>query len=334
MIWPVKACHGVRALERDADRGRETIARLAVSCFLVALVGLPLAAAAGRPADGGRRAENAAATHVFNDCSGADECPEMVPIPGGSFRMGSATTEPGRFEDEGPRRIVTVGRFAVAKFPVTRRQWAEFTAATKRPVPKAACDYAPSSDPSWKDVGFPQTDDDPVVCVTWDEAQEYVRWLGARTGHGYRLLTEAEWEYAARAGSTTAFPWGPLADHDHANYGLDECCGPAVLGRDRWENTSPVGSFPPNSFGLHDMHGDVFEWVQDCHADSYAGLPTDGSAFDPKDCAHRVARGGVYADTWKVMRSAARNYAPPDAKRSIDTYRSAGFGLRVARSLP
>ncbi|UAK25383.1 formylglycine-generating enzyme family protein [Sphingomonas nostoxanthinifaciens] len=281
-----------------------------------------------------RLAANAAARPVFDDCSAADWCPKMVPIPAGTFMMGSTTVEPGRFEDEGPRRHVSVARFAVGEFPITKRQWAAYATATKLAVPKGACDYAPSPNPSWKDVGYAQTDNDPVVCITWGEARAYARWLSSRTGHPYRLLSEAEWEYAARAGSTTAFPWGAVADHNHANYGLDECCGPRTLGRDRWENTSPVGAFPPNAFGLYDMHGDVFEWVEDCHADSYASAPTDGSAFEQKGCTSRVARGGVYADTWKVMRSAARNYAPPDSKQSIETYRSAGFGFRVARALP
>ena len=248
--------------------------------------------------------------------------------------MGSPSTEAGRFDDEGPQRKMTIHRFAAGEFPVTRREWAAFVTATKRPTVKGPCDYAPSTTPTWKDVGYAQTDTDPVVCITWGDAQDYARWLSKRTGHRYRLLSEAEWEYAARAGSATAFPWGPVASHDHANYGLDDCCGPRAAGRDRWENTSPVGSFPPNAFGLYDMHGDVFEWVQDCYASTAVGLPTDGSAFDKNNCNRRVARGGVYADTWKVMRSAARNYAPPDDKQTIATYRSAGFGVRVARDLP
>jgi formylglycine-generating enzyme required for sulfatase activity len=158
-----------------------------------------------------------------------------------------------------------------------------------------------------------------------------VHWLSERTGHTYRLLTDAEWEYAARAGTTTAFPWGVQASHERANYGLDECCGPAVLGRDQWQYTSPVGSFPPNHFGLFDMHGNVFQWVEDCaDADEHLSIPAGTTG-----CAHRYARGGVYADRPAVMRSAAKNFAPaPDDTTSIENYRSAGFGLRVARTLP
>jgi formylglycine-generating enzyme required for sulfatase activity len=169
------------------------------------------------------------------------------------------------------------------------------------------------------------------VCITWGETQDYVRWLSKKTGHNYRLPTDAEWEYAARAGSTTAFPWGPTASHAFANYGLDECCGPATSGRDRWENTSPVGSFPPNAFGLYDMHGNVFEWVDTC-ADKFENLPLAPGATG---CTYRYARGGVYSDRPAVMRSAAKNLAPPPGdKMTIANYRSAGFGVRVARDLP
>jgi formylglycine-generating enzyme required for sulfatase activity len=259
----------------------------------------------------------------------------MVAVPGGTFTMGSPPGEVGRFEDESPQRAVRVRSFAIGKFPVTRAQWAAFAAATNRPVPQASCAYGLSIHPTWKDPGYPQADDHPVVCITWGDAQDYARWLSDRTGHHYRLLTEAEWEYAARAGTTTPYPWGSEASHDHANYGKDSCCGPAISGRDRWMFTSPVGSFPPNDFGLYDMHGNVFTWVQDCHADSYAGLPTDGSANETPGCPYRVARGGVYAERPAVLRSAARNFAPPpNDKMTIVDYRSAGFGIRVARDLP
>jgi len=168
----------------------------------------------------------------------------------------------------------------------------------------------------------------------WGDAQDYVHWLSQRTGKPYRLLSEAEWEYAVRAGFTTTFPWGAKASHKFANYGADACCGPLALGRDKWLFTSPVGPFPANAFGLYDMHGNVFQWVQDCHSSSYAGLPADGSANDNPKCAVRVGRGGVFGDRPGQMRSAARNYAPPDDKTSIADYRSSGFDIRVARSLP
>jgi formylglycine-generating enzyme required for sulfatase activity len=273
--------------------------------------------------------------HEFADCRSEVLCPRMVVLPAGSFLMGSPSDEPERFDDEGPQRHVAIRSFAVGKFPVTRSQWTAFNSATNRTVPKAECAYAPTANPSWKNPGFPQSDDHPVVCITWGDAQDYASWLGRRTGHRYRLLTEAEWEYAARAGTATPFPWGREASHERANYGQETCCGPLVSGRDQWNFTSPVGSFPPNAFGLYDMQGNVFEWVQDCHAASYAGHPLDGSAYEWPNCRYRVARGGVYADRPALLRSASRNFAPPpDARMTITNYRSSGFGIRIARTLP
>ncbi len=310
----------------------------------VVQVALHCAPVAADPNDNGatataRRMEQAAvppsARREFDDCSGAAWCPRVMVVPGGTFVMGSPLGEPGRFEDEGPQRRVTIRSFAVGKFPVTRRQWEAFAGSTHSPLPSSVCAYALKLNASWKDPGFPQSDDHPVVCVTWEEARDYSQWLSKRTGHKYRLLTEAEWEYAARGGTTTAFPWGNEASHEHANYGKDTCCAPEISGRDRWDFTSPVGSFPPNPFGLYDMHGNVFEWVEDCYANSYVDHSSDGSAYQPAQCRYRVARGGVYGDRPAVMRSAGRNYAPAeDDPMTIANYRSAGFGLRVARDLP
>ncbi len=147
--------------------------------------------------------------------------------------------------------------------------------------------------------------------MTWKDAQDYVHWLSKRTDHDYRLMSEAEWEYAARGGTTTTYPWGASATHEKANYGEDECCGGKATGRDKWVNTSPVGAFPPNAFGLYDMNGNVLQWVQDCFAESYAGLPTDGSAYETSvvlktagtfqemaatnSCSYRMVRGGDWA---------------------------------------
>jgi len=187
-----------------------------------------------------------------------------------------------------------------------------------------------------------------VVCATWDDTQAYVHWLSQRTGRKYRLLAEAEWEYAARAGATTAYPWGSTASHEYANYGDDKCCSPSASGRDQWLNTSPVGSFPPNAFGLYDMLGNVLQWVQDCFAGSYAGLPTDGSAYEKdvqvqmtgrfssmtgkSSCSYRMIRGTDWNDPPTMLRSAFRNFGPgPGA--TLQDYRSAGLGFRVARTL-
>ena len=297
---------------------------------------LAAAACSGKEPEKAAAAATTQASHAerqtpgdFDDCAGADWCPRMVSLPAGTFVMGSPMTEPGRFDDEDPKKV-SLGPFAVGKYLVTRAQWAAFVKASKRRTPAAPCAYAPSPHPSWSDPGFAQDGSHPVVCISWSDAQDYARWLSDRTGHHYRLLTDEEWEYASRAGTTTAFPWGGKASHEHANYGLDECCGPATSGRDRWEFTSPVGSFPANGFGLYDMQGNVFEWVETC-ADLAEKLPIPKGA---KGCAYRYARGGVYADRPTLMRSAAKNLAPPPGDvMTIGNYRSAGFGLRVARDI-
>jgi formylglycine-generating enzyme required for sulfatase activity len=278
-------------------------------------------------------ADAAVPIEEFDDCAAASWCPRMLKIPAGAFSMGSPQGEADRFDDEGPQRKVTVPAFAAGKYDVTRAQYSVFANATHRAAAKD-CFFAFSREPSWENPGFPQADDHPVVCVTWADAQDYAAWLSKRTGKRYRLLSEAEWEYAARAGSRTSYYWGAKPSHDQANYGADTPYTPLASGRDKWLYTSPVGSFPPNAFGLYDMLGNVFQWVQDCHAETYAGLATDGSANEASGCPIRVARGGVWGDRASVMRSAARNFAPPDDKTSIAEYRSSGFGFRVARSLP
>lgn len=265
----------------------------------------------------------------FADCSSPSECPVMIELPGAEYMMGSPATETGRYDDEDQRRVA-VRRFAVGKYPVTRGQWAAFTDATKRPVARANCAFAQTLRPTWQNPGFPQTTDHPVVCISWPDAHDYAAWLSQRTGHRYRLLTDEEWEYAARAGSVTPYPWGTAASHDRANYGRDTCCGPAVAGRDTFMFTSPVGAFPANAFGLYDMHGNVSEWLESC-ADTLEKLPIPKGATG---CTYRYGRGGVYADPPNQFRSAAKNMAPPpNDPATIDTYRSAGFGLRIARDL-
>ena len=328
-----------------------------------AVVFAALASCTSRPRTEGDSARaNAAATPAsalrdgqeFDDCAGAAWCPRMVVIPGGSFSMGSPTSEPGRYDEEGPQRQVSVRRFAVGKYHVTRGQWAAFVSATSRPT-RAGCTWTgrtgmkPDPEGAWNNVGFAQDDRHPVVCVSWQDAQDYVRWLSQRTGHTYRLPSEAEWEYAARAGTTAAYPWGPTPSHDHANYGAEQCCSGLAVGRDRWVNTSPAGSFPPNAFGLSDMNGNVLQWVQDCLAMSYANLPTDGSAYEAPDtlrlagdlaalngkhaCDYRMLRGGDWGDPPAHIRSAFRSFAPfPDG--TLRDYGSGGVGFRVATALP
>jgi formylglycine-generating enzyme required for sulfatase activity len=294
------------------------------------------------------------------------DCPEMVVIPGGSFTMGSTVSEVEgdglaalRLQLEGPQRVVHIKQFAAGKFDITRKQWAEFVEATNRPT-VGGCSWsglpgAPDGKPwdrhpeaSWKNLGFKQDDNHPVVCVTWNDAQDYVKWLSKKTGSTYRLLTEAEWEYAARAGSTTPYPWGLNANHEYANYGTDTVAGVGfTMGRDQWMYTSPVGAFPANAFGLHDMHGNVLQWVEDCFSLSYDGLPVDGSAnvaaitLEIKEgpftrmngensCSFRICRGGDAWDHPILIRSASRNWG----RVAGENYGSAGLGFRVAKSLP
>ena len=280
---------------------------------------------------------------TFRDCP---SCPQMISIPSGSFVMGAPKSERESDEMERPQVRVTIKRFALGRYPVTRAEYAVFARDTKRAA-KLGCSWTaraksePDKMSTWEDTGFPQSERSPVVCVTWDDVSAYIDWLRRKTGKLYRLPTEAEWEYAARAGSTTAFPWGSHASHDHANYG-GEHWGTLASGRDRWKYTSPVGAFPPNRFGLYDMHGNVLEYVQDCFSSDYSRLPRDGSAFlvsetmtsnpvkelNGRDsCSLHMLRGGDWGDPGFMIRSASRNFGPPPPSA-----RSGGVGFRVALS--
>lgn len=289
------------------------------------------------------------------DC---EKCPALVVIPAGDFTMGSPANEPGRYDEEGPQRKVHINQMAVGKFDVTRGEWAAFASATSRET-VGGCTWSglpgtgvmePNPKATWKTLGFVQDDTHPVVCVTWDDARDYAHWLSGLTGHQYRLLTEAEWEYSARAGTDTPYPWGASASHEHANYGAESCCSGKASGSDKWVGTSPSDAFPPNQFGLYDMNGNVMQWVQDCFAPSfsYTGMPTDGSAYTDtvtlklsgdlaimngsSSCAHHMLRGGDWGDPPASIRSAARSFAPPPGS-PLQNYRSAGVGFRVARVL-
>ena len=289
---------------------------------------------------------------IFRDCRG---CPEMVIIPAGTFLMGAPKSEEGSAAGlEQPVHEVRVGKFAAGRFDVTRDEYAAFVRATNRAAIKG-CVFTGRPGPtldaqgSWSSLGFEQTGRDPAVCISWSDARDYARWLFHRTGKRYRLLSEAEWEYAARAGSTTSYYWGQTVERSQVNYGQEKGWGQgAAKGKDRWLYTSPVGSFPPNSFGLYDMSGNVLQFVQDCLALSYEGVPADGSAYETNkplratgemadlngkmSCSFRIARGGDWGDPPEGVRSAARNFAP-DPSLTLETYRSGGLGFRVARDL-
>ena len=283
------------------------------------------------------------AGQVFRDC---DTCPEMIGVPADSFTIGSPPEEPGRREDEGPQREIRIDRaFAVGKYEVTRSQYEAFLRDTKHPV-SGGCvtdrrnpgKWAPDAETNFRDPGFIQSDDHPAACVSWNDAKAYLGWLNRKTGGGYRLLTEAEWEYVARAGSTAAFPWGASIDDGcvHMN-GYDQVslakkgdlykgeAVPFAACSDGYLNTAPVGSFRPHRFGVHDMIGNLGEWVEDCATISYAALRPDGT-HDDGDCSKRMVRGGSWGTQPRQLRSAERiRYSPTDVDDSI--------GIRVAKSL-
>ena len=291
----------------------------------------------------------------FRDCK---DCPEMVVVPAGSFTIGTPATEADRDETEGPQKKISINKLAVGKYDITKAEWAAFAAATNRPT-LGGCAFSGFTDTtkkfwegnpsaSWNHLGFAQTDKDPVVCITWQDAVDYTQWLSKKTGAHYRLLSEAEWEYAARAGTTTAFYWGTSGSHEYANYGADSNWTGLAKGRDKWMATSPVGSFPPNAFGLYDMVGNVLQYTANYFSPSYDSIPTNGSAYttdvqlsmtgslsymnNKKSSAYRMVRGGDWGDPPFMIRAGFRNWAPGRGF-TIDTYRSGGVGFRVARTL-
>jgi formylglycine-generating enzyme required for sulfatase activity len=243
----------------------------------------------------------------------AVKIPETVVIPAGQFLMGSTTADRGRVNSESPQHMVSIKSFAIGKYDVTFDEWEACVAA-------GGCNGYHPDDRDWG------RGNRPVIYVSWDDAQSYVKWLSAVTGQRWRLPTEAEWEYATRAGTTSAYYWGDSANHDHANYGDDECCRGIRLGKDQWINTSPVGSFEPNKFGLYDMVGNVYQWVEDCANDNYQGAPVDGSAWLKGECGYRGLRGGSWYYFPENLRSAMRLTLPL-------TLRFNFIGFRVVRDL-
>jgi formylglycine-generating enzyme required for sulfatase activity len=212
----------------------------------------------------------------------------------------------GRFDSEGPQQKVTIAKpFALAEFEQTFREW-------------DTCVAYGGCDPHLSDAGWGR-DQRPAIYVTWDDAQRYAAWLSKMTGKPYRLLSEAEYEYAARAGTQTAYPWGDNVGNNNAN-----CIGCGS----RWDNsqTSQVGSFAANAFGLHDMVGNIWEWTEDCYHPSYEGAPADGSAWTSGDCSLRSIRGGSWNSPPAMVRSATRRW-------NITTILGYRLGFRVARTI-
>jgi formylglycine-generating enzyme required for sulfatase activity len=263
----------------------------------------------------------------------------MVVVPQGNFTMGSSDSEKSwaashggsaeSVSDESPQHNVLLPSFALGKYDVTRGEYAAFVRDTGYPAGDGCFESSmPKSnkraDGNWQNPGFEQTDRDPVTCVSWDDARAYIAWLngkvsGAKPEAGpYRLPSEAEWEYAARAGTTTRFWWGDNDDGAAAHaWDKDNSDG----------KTHAVGLKPPNPFGLYDMVGNLWQWTEDCYADNYAKAPINGSAAESPDGCMRVDRGSCWLyPTW-LLRSATRERNPAD-------FRDVVMGFRVARTLP
>lgn len=326
--------------------------RLAAGLALGVVCGLPLLPTIGRPAS--------VAAKEFRDCV---DCPLMIRIEPGSFIRGSTSAETTRERtperdaaNEKPQMRVTIAYpFAVGKYEVTRAEFARFARETglERTRDCLSWDRANArwgrfpGERNWQSPGFEQGDDHPVVCVNWPEAKAYVAWLARRSGQPYRLLTDAEWEYVARAGTTTVRWWGDGRERvcefgNVSDLTKAEALHPGNAAaiadreqhfgcRDGYVFTAPVGRFKPNPWGIHDLFGNAWEWTEDCFGRSYVGAPIDGSARQPAGgpsapCAERVMRGGAWHADAFYIRAAKHDFAPP-------ALRSARMGLRVARDL-
>ena len=296
---------------------------------------------------------------VFRDCP---DCPEMVVIPKGAFTMGSSAEEKSWAEshggsadavaDEAPQHQVSVKTFALGRYDVTRGEYAAFAHETGYSAGDG-CGHGRAifrweKDPklTWENLGYAQTARDPVVCVSWRDARAYIVWLNGKAHRGaaavsgpYRLPSEAEWEYAARAGTNTKFYWGDddAAAPDHAWFNGNSGCAPAGGLVCEPGQTHPVGAKLPNAFGLYDMAGNAWQWTEDCYDNSYTGAPVDGGAneapsSDPQandghgNCL-RVDRGGSWMFPAWLLRSATRERNPSEYRNDI-------MGFRVALTLP
>lgn len=315
--------------------------KLLLIAGVLAAVGVPHAVP--QPANAQTTAPEAGS--VFRDCSA---CPEMVVIPAGSFMMGSSPGEAARDIDEAPsssvptiRKLIPMEQpqhevtislpFALGKYPVTKGEFAAFVQETGY-TPAPGCilyslQYHVSPQADWKLPGFPQTERDPVVCVNWQDAKAYIRWINKKSGGSpdftiqgpYRLPSEAEWEYAARAGTRTARWWG---DPIGRNNTVCARCG------SKWDQaqTAPVGSFRPNPFGLYDILGNVTQWTEDCWNESYTDPPTEGVPWLMGNCQRRVARGGDWSGFPWLVRSATRFGLTAENRINLS-------GFRVAKTL-
>lgn len=315
--------------------------RSTISDGLTALLGATSSAAQSTTAQITTRATPQAAPmrpgEVLQDCA---DCPQMVAIPGGRFEMGDRRAAGAT--DERPAHDVEIGSFAIGRYEVTKQQYAVFARETRAPIQgdchtdRAAAgvwDFDPQG--TWLAPNFAQTERDPVVCVSWHEAAAYVDWLSRKTGHEYRLLSEAQWEYAARAGSDTLYIWGDDFSKGCSFANISDvslkraypAAKPAATCDDRHARTAPVGSFQPNAYGVFDLAGNVWEWVQDCYEESYGSAPRDGRPHERGACVQRVNRGGSFGTEPAKIRTTSRTW-------DIATERNNYLGFRVARVIP
>lgn len=275
---------------------------------------------------------------VIQDCA---DCPELVAVPAGEYVMGSSPKEKMRELDEEPaHRVRIAASIAVGKFEVTRAQYGVFAKETGREA-KPGCHstrggfFHKNPKATWQDPGFDQKNNEPAVCVSWEDARAYTAWLSRKTGKQYRLPNEAEWEYAARAGTTGRRYWAEadeaasckFASVADASYKSVSPGAPLFRCSDGFTHTAPVGRFPANPFGLHDMLGNVWEWVEDCWNEGYTGAPDLAVARVTGSCNERVFRGGAWNSSPTTVRSAYRDRDSKDERHD-------NLGFRVARSLP
>jgi formylglycine-generating enzyme len=303
------------------------------------------------------QAKPMAAGSTFSDCRSG--CPEMVVVPAGHALLGSTEAETARegvtgdrwIQRDKPQYRVTIARpFAIGRYEVTIAEYRRFAEQTRHPAGTSCWIYNPASTPPHKfeevagvrwthlaNWGFAPRDRDPISCVSWNDAQAYAAWLSRKTGKRYRLPSEGEWEYAARGGSTTARFWGDGREQacEYSNIG-DLAAAKRFAWRsdpqyhfmcdDGFAAHSPVGSFKPNGFGLHDTQGNVYEWTSDCFAETNAGAPADGGARSSETCEQRSLRGGGFGYYPHYERTSFRIGAKAD-------YHSFLLGFRLVRDV-
>ena len=255
----------------------------------------------------------------LRDCA---TCPVLIEVPAGTFvrmdKLGGPSF-PVHFEKP----------YAIGKYEVTRAEFAAFVQATGHAAPGCTIwqSFGSRHDAKadWRMPGFEQASDEPVVCVSWHDAQSYITWLKEKTGAPYRLPNEAEWQYAARAGAGADGIYWLKAGLKRSGANCADCGGIGMMGREDLLSTTAVGTYAPNAFGLHDMMGNVAQWVADCANPSFAGAPRDGSAWLEGDCAKRMTRGGTWHSSWNELASYRKSMQAD--QRSNDT------GFRVAKML-